>query len=363
MSVLFLLLLAAVAIVLQRQSLKHCLDGLSCDLKLSRRTVECGEKFQLTSTVTNARRLPVLFLHLSERIPDPLNVELEKTGVKREDRPMPAGNRASSLEQTLYIMPRQKVTRTLTASLSARGRYVFRGSRLTAGDLLGLKERQADFPRFREVVVLPPRVDLAELDSAFGNYLGDISVRRFILSDPLLTVGFREYTGREPQRDISWPRSLRDGRLMVKQYDYTAELTVTVILNVASGTREELERAYSLARVVCERLEERRISYSFVTNAYMTSAVGFWSYLGDGLGSHHLNTIVEGLGAASYDCMFSLNKLLDRAARREEKSRGYMLITPPLGREGTALVRSFENETGQRVLVINAGGTDKEAVE
>ena len=361
MSVLFLLLLAAVAIVLQWQSLKHCLDGLSCDLRLSRRTVECGESFQLISTVTNAKRLPVLFLHLSERVPEEMSVELEHTGVKREDRPMPSGGCSTSLKQTLYIMPRQKVTRTLNAQLPARGRYIFRGSDLTAGDLLGLKERKAEFLRYREVVVLPPRVDLASLDSAFGNYLGDISVRRFILSDPILTVGFREYTGREPQRDISWPRSLRDGRLMVKQYDYTAELTVTVILNIASGTQEEIERAYSLTRVVCERLEERHISYSFITNARMTSTAGFWSYLGDGLGSHHLNTIVESLGAASYDSMFSLNKLLDRAARREEKNRGYMLVTPPLAAGETASVRSFEHETGQRVLVIPAEGVDKEA--
>ena len=359
MSVLFLLLLAAVAALLQWLSLRHCLDGLSCDLTISRRAVECGERFQLISTVTNTRRLPVLFLRLSERIPGELNVELERTGVRREDRLMPSGNRAASLEQTLYIMPRQKVTRTMDAQLPARGRYLFRGSRLTAGDLLGLRERQADFPRFREVVVLPPRVDLAELDSAFGNYLGDISVRRFILSDPRLTVGFREYTGREPQRDISWPRSLRDGRLMVKQYDYTAELTVTVILNISFGTQSEIERAYSLARVVCERLEERRISYSFATNACMTSAAGAWSYLGDGLGGHHLNTIVECLGAANYDCMFPLKRLLDRAARREE-NRGYLLITPPLAADGTALVRSFEHETGQRVLVIPAEGADRE---
>ena len=356
MSVLFLLLLAAIAAMLQWQSLKHCLDGLSCDLKLSRRVVECGEPFQLTSTVTNARRLPVLFLHLSERIPDELRVELERTGVKWKN----SGDR-TSLEQTLYIMPRQKVTRMLTASLPARGRYIFRGSVLTAGDLLGLKERTASFPRYREVVVLPPRVDMAALDSAFGNYLGDVSVRRFMLSDPVLTVGFREYTGREPQRDISWPRSLRDGRLMVKQYDYTAELTVTVILNVASGTPGDLETAYSLARVVCERLEERRISYSFITNACISSAAGFWSRVGDGLGSHHLSTIVEGLGAANYDCMFPLKRLLDRAARREETARGYMLITPPLDGKGAALVRSFENETGQRVLIINAEVADQEA--
>ncbi len=67
-----------------------------------------------------------------------------------------------------------------------------------------------------------------------GGVIGDISVNRFIFEDPMLTVGFSEYTGREPMRDISWTQSARLGRMMVKNYDHTVDLSVTILLNVQS---------------------------------------------------------------------------------------------------------------------------------
>ena len=80
-----------------------------------------------------------------------------------------------------------------------------------------------------EVVVIPPRCENSNVLRTLGGFLGDISVRRFILEDPLLTVGFREYTGREPMKSISWTQSARVGRPLVKQYDHTVDATVTVL--------------------------------------------------------------------------------------------------------------------------------------
>ena len=45
-----------------------------------------------------------------------------------------------------------------------------------------------------------------------SGFLGDVSVRRFIYEDPVLTTGFREYTGREPMKHISWTQSARGPR-------------------------------------------------------------------------------------------------------------------------------------------------------
>lgn len=352
MSAVFLLLLAAVAIGLEWLSREHCLDGLEVEAGIDRRTAECGEPFTLTTAVKNPRVLPVFFLHLSERIPGEMDVKLEGTGVVRQESIL-GGVSGAALEQTTFVMPRQRLTRVLTASISRRGRYVLRDITLQAGDFLGLEERSAQFAAYREIVILPPRVNMAAFEPAFGNYLGDISVRRFIFPDPILTAGFREYTGREPQRDISWPRSLRDGRLMVKQYDHTSERTATVILDISGGDRGEIEYCFSAARCVCERLEERRISYGFLTNASITAAGG-WSYIGDGLGPHHLATILTGLGSALCVCTTPLDRLLDRAGAKREQGRGFILITPVLAGRKAAHVRALERLTGQRVLVLTA---------
>lgn len=287
-----------------------------------------------------------------------MHVELASTGVVRQESSLGSTPNAT-LEQTTFVMPRQRLTRVLTASLPRRGRYVLRDITLQAGDFLGLEEQSASFPAYREIVILPPRTDMASFDPAFGHYLGDISAQRFIFPDPILTAGFREYTGREPKRDISWPRSLRDGRLMVKQYDYTSELTTTVILNIFGGSPEEMERCFSTARCVCERLEDKRVCYSFLTNASILSGAGSWSYIGDGLGKHHLTTILMGLGSASCICTDSPEHLLERAGKKREQGRGFILITPALDGGKMAHVRRLERQTGQRVLILTV--QEKEA--
>lgn len=354
MSVLFMLLLVALAAVLQWLSREHCLDGLRAEVGIDRHVAECGENFTLITSVVNPRRLPVFFLHLSEQVPLDMRVELVGTGVVR----LEAFGSGATLEQTTYVMPRQRLTRTLTASIPRRGRYTLQDVTLQAGDFLGLEERDVRFPTYREIVILPTRADMVEFEPAFGKYLGDISVRRFILSDPILTAGFREYTGREPQRDISWPQSLRNGRLMVRQYDYTSERTATVMVNVFYGNREEIERCCSVARSVCEKLEEKRITYSFLTNACVTSSAGRWSYIGDGLGPRHLDTILEGLGSVTYGYLFPLSQLLEQAGTRREEARGFILITPALAAADMAQVRRLERETGQRVLILSVSETE-----
>ena len=56
-------------------------------------------------------------------------------------------------------------------------------------------------------------------------------MNRFIMEDPVLRLGYRDYTGREPIKQISWTQTARMGRMMVSCQDYTVERTVTVMLN------------------------------------------------------------------------------------------------------------------------------------
>ena len=54
---------------------------------------------------------------------------------------------------------------------------------------------------------MPRRAASPSFDMLLGGMIGDISVNRFIFEDPMLTIGFSDYTGREPMRDISWTRA------------------------------------------------------------------------------------------------------------------------------------------------------------
>lgn len=354
---LFFLLVVALGIAAESWSIRHALDGIRFDLRLTRSLVEPGEKFDIISSVANTSRRFIPYLKVSELVPTDL-----QTASRKYD--LGLSNGISKVNSSLYLMPRQKNSQRVTGSLPDRGRYTFTGATLFGGDFLGVSVKAKYFSLLREAVVLPRRIESPELDRTLGGYLGDRSVDRFILEDPVLTVGFREYTGREPMKQISWAATARTGQMMVRNYDHTLELTVTVVLNIdtqlyGAYAYPLMEDCYRLARAVCEELESKHITYSFCTNANAVNQLGPWYYVSDGLGGAHLSTILEGLGRATYDRMASSDRLMEGVFRRAESGRAHIIITPLAEDFRPGLISALEEQTGAKVLMLTA----KEAKE
>jgi len=322
---IFLLLVLAVFIYyLERYSLDTALEGIEYERHLTRLLAAPDESMEMVSTITNRRHRLLPFLRLIEYLPKEAAVQTT-VGLH-----LLALRGSAALSSSLYLMPRSKLERRVRFSLPNRGRYTFPGAELSGGDFLGLNEKRERLESFCEVVVYPREADVSDLEENFGGYLGDLSVRRFIIEDPVLTIGFRDYTGREPLKAISWQQSARLNRVMVKNYDYTTEPSVTVLLNVecdAHGREELLESCFSITHTICRILEERGIKYDFFTNATTAGAFQSWDYLGEGLGERHFLTILEGLGRASYLQTEPFAATLARV-QRGQGHRGLVVITP-----------------------------------
>ena len=348
--IIFFILFLIVAVLVERWSIRHSLDGVKYDTRLSQALLEPDEEFHIVTTVRNASRRFIPFIRLSEFVPAETKVDARLSTSGFDEN-------YAKLNSTIYMMPRQKMTRRLAASLPRRGRYVFKGATLFGGDFLGLSERPKYYTMEREVIVLPKPVAADDFDQTLGGFMGDISVNRFILEDPVLTLGFREYTGREPMKQISWPVTARTGRMMVKNYDHTLDITVTVVLNIDSRIvgvecQPYIEKCYSIARSVCEQLEDRHITYAFCTNARAINQLGAWEYVSDGLGGSHLATILEGLGRATYSARDSRHTLMDDVMRRAEGGRAHIIITPTAEDIDKRDIDRLANFSGARVLVM-----------
>ena len=350
----FLIVLIAVGLILQRLTLRRGFDGISYDIRPSFSTVEPGETFTLITIIKNGTRRFVPFLSLHEMLPKDISILSE--GVKTFY--MSQMGDTFYLDSKIYLMPRQTLTRRVEVSLPKRGRYFFQGATLSMGDFLGLSEQMEPFRLLKEIVVIPSPLPGDGLAETLGGFLGDMSVLRFIFEDPVLTLGFREYTMREPLKMISWGQSARAGTLMVKNFDYTLELTVTIILNVQCGERADaailIERCFSLARSVCDVLEDKGIKYDFLTNANAAGAFSIWSSIVEGLGERHYMSIMEGLGRATHQHVDTLETLLDKAARGTQQGRSHILITPMNMPEIAPGLERLEVLSGGRTLVINA---------
>ena len=351
MRILILILIILLLYFLERISLKDCFRGFSYAIHPEKKCVYPGEEFRMNTVLENDKWMPMLFIKLYEYMPSAINVYKDDRSKAVLNEEYDQDTRV--LVQSLYLLPHQKAKRSFQASLDQRGRYLLGKTRVRCGDLFGLRERTEAFAAEEELVVFPKAVPIDVIEPGFGGYLGSLSVRRFIMPDPILTAGFREYSGSEPQKDISWTETLRRNALMVKQYDYTAEQKASVIVDITDGSREEIEACYGIARSIIEYLEQRRIYYGFYTNAEMNPRIKGRAIVPDGIGRVHKESIMETLGRAVHSSFLSTDTLLSRTFGHMDEMRSYIYITPhPEYKEET--IRRYERRLNTRIFTIRS---------
>ena len=341
-----ILLLVVIALAVQRIFLAYSLKHVTYRAYASQYLVEPDQVFSIYSEITNAKRLPELFVELREPLP---------WEAKYEGELNISGDRRYTLKR-FYILPRQKVTSRVDISLPGRGHYTMPKASVFGGDFLGIKSKSLSFPFIKGIIVMPRRLEAPKVTQTLGGFLGDASVRRFIMPDPVLTVGTRDYTGREPLRDIHHAHSARQNRLMVRQYDYTLEPAVTVILNTAISPvpprYHKIEECLSLARTVFEELDRAGAKFAFVTNA-RSSYTERWNKVPDGLGPGHMNELLGGLGCASYATTNeSFADMLEKAIHNCEQGRSHIILTPEEDETVAPLLTRLKEASGGGVLVI-----------
>lgn len=348
----FAIFAAILALVLQRLLSGKSLDHLEETHYIDAALVEPDAPFDIVISLTNKSRRILPFLRVRERIGDDMRIHTADSFIVTDS------SKRRTVTFSAWLRPRQVLLHRVPVSIARRGRYYLLPLTVAAGDFLGLNETVRTTERFSEVVVVPKRAPQQRISEVLGGFLGDVSVRRFLFEDPVLTLGFREYTGREPMKSIAWTQTARSGSLMVKNYDHTMEPTVSVLLNADTRSKngeELLERCYSIARTVCEALEEKKIKYAFRTNAIISGSRKGLTDTREGLGERHFYGILEGLGRASLDASSTLGGLIYDALRPTgESTNGYILITPEQPRRYMQEIARLRERSGGRLLVITA---------
>lgn len=336
---------------------------LTHSVSLSSSIVEQGEQFDIIAVITNRGILPVNYIRITETIPRQISIDVEsvKSGISGGVS-LRQTEFSNKLTSSAYLMPYQRLTRRIPITAVERGCFLFGSTHLLGGDFLGLSAKDLWQSASMEVVALPRPYECEAISKLLGGYLGDVSVRRFILEDPVLTLGFRDYTGNEPQKQIAWAQTARTGAIMVKKYDYTLEATASVLVNIEHTVYENegncrkyddaVEKCFSAARSVCEYLDSHGIKYCFRSNISSPGARHSLDSIPDGLGNSHLFSILEGLGRAVYVKAEPFVNILARSAHSAESGRSFIIITPEALDEYTPFIRMLENISGVPVLVM-----------
>ena len=348
MSWILVVLAVAVLLLLEKYWLPAASKALKCENGCSSMMAQPGETVLWRARVENESRLSIPFVRLVQRFPAEAQVQEDPKWVRLHCN---QGIHQWYLEEKMSVAARRSCTRTVRLRFDRRGEYTLGNYQISVGDLLGFREEERT-GEGKKLVIIPQRARNQKILDALGGFLGDVSVRRFILEDPVLTVGFRDYTGREPMKSISWTRTASAGTLQVKQYDHTAEQTVTILLNVEGGTPEELEGCFSLARTACEQLEKRKIPFGLRTNGNLPGPVGNIFTLAEGLGSRHTQTLLYALGRADATCYYSFRYLVRQTLHHRRKQESYIVITPNLTEQTQSDLRKLERAAGSGLCVL-----------
>ena len=317
--------------------------GLDMDL------TEPGEELTLTYRVGNTAFFPLMFVSFSFLFDSAVEV---REGAEWMERHRTGSLINESYTFDTYLMPHSNMRGRIRLSIKQRGHYRIGKVYVEVGDFLGFTTRLTSYDLGLDVVCTArPCEDEPDI-TALGGLLGDISVRRFIMEDPSLVLGYREYTGAEPLKAISWPQTAKTGRLMVRKHDFTVDNDVAVLVDIEHTEKEVQERCLSLLRTACDRLEEDRIPYALHSNGDLFDTE-------KGSGRLHNFGIQRRIGVSQFVRYRPFSSVIERGFTRSAGRSGAIVIVPKLDEENERLIRRLSESTGIRVCLLE-GRRDEE---
>ena len=349
---IFLIVILLLAALLESLSLRGGTSCVDADFTLSKNRAEPDEPVALTLAVGNRGRLPISYCTV--RCGFPLSAALsEATNVQRDLY-------LCTVTELFRLWGRQRVERSLPFSVGQRGVHTIAGREVSRGDFLGLRVESGRCATRRVLLVYPRRLESSALLEALGSYCGELTARRWLLRDPVLTLTVREYTGSEPMHTISWNQTARRGELTVREFDYTRSLNCSVLLSVSGLTGEDgelLDRCCGAARTVCETLLENGVEAQLFTNAAL---VGFPNAACRSVSAapNREEDLLDVLARVTSAACSDAPRLVEECLRAQTEAAAYVLIAPHTDAGTDAALRLLNARSGMGALLVAVDGLE-----
>lgn len=354
-----LLIVIVVAIMLEYRSLHIPVRFVHYHIAPSKKSVEQGEEFKINTTIENATNYNIPYLLLEEVIPNVMKIQ------RQEHLNLLQSGITWIHRNTLFIKKHQRVKRSISAIIYERGVFHFREAQLFFGDFLGIKEKERIIRQNQSIVVYPQRMEDERLSKVLSDIFGEISVRSFLFADPMLVLGYRDYTGREPLRSISFPMTAKRNQMTVKEFDHTREELVDLIFDVEYKGEfdhyfDQKEATFCMMRTLCEAFEKKGISYRLITNAYYAEmdVRGVNVIQSGGSGGSSFGKILDMLGMASGASMCKTEELLQYTFSHFSQEKEFIYVAQR--REQETMKRIAQIEQRYRMKVYGIYGEDFE---
>uniref|UniRef100_UPI000AE0BB01 DUF58 domain-containing protein n=1 Tax=Paenibacillus phocaensis TaxID=1776378 RepID=UPI000AE0BB01 len=303
------LILVTLAIVYRWRALK----GIRYQRYFTERAVYEGDTVEMVEVIANAKLLPLPWLRLESSIAAGLTFGLQS------NLNIHAGEIYQNHSSLFYLRSYRQITRRHQVVCSRRGQYRLESATMTTGDPLGMNTEVKRFPLDLELLVYPRILELQELPLPNHSWLGELAVRRWIVEDPFLTAGIREYRPGDPLGNINWKATARTGELQVHKRDYTADHRLMICLNLETSDSmwktvvepERIELGIQYAATVAEHALRSGLAAGFACNARLADGPREPIRMEPDASSDQFTLLLETLARMVLDKTASMIRLLE----------------------------------------------------
>jgi len=317
----------------------------------SERRAFVGETVTLRLRLENRKPLPVLWLRLTEYIPDALPLTGALVGPSHRPR-------QKRMHFVTVLRWFQRVDRPVTIECRKRGYYAFGPVEVEAGDPFGffiVRRRIMD----EAWLIVYPRVEpLSALGLPAKNPLGDTKASLPLFEDPVRTVGVRDYQPQDDFRRVHWKASARRQHLQSKVYEHTHSHNVVVVLNVATLSPpwagvipSLLERGVSVAASIAYYAAEQRWPVGLMANGVLPRSDQPLR-VPPGRGHHQLTLIFETLAAVTPIVSMPIAELLRQESPRMPLGATFVVISAVVDEELVATLQELRRN-GRRLVLLS----------
>jgi uncharacterized protein (DUF58 family) len=347
-ALLFILFIAAFVAIQGMLYKKYIFSNLIISRSFDSKGVFPGDKVAYELRVENRKLLPLTWLSIDER----MNVGLE---FENSSRVAKQNDELYMHNCMLSVLPYQKVMRRYSLIAQKRGYYQLRHLSLLSTNMLGTQEYSAEKDVYACIAVYPRIRELKGALMPANTTQGDYSIRRWIIEDPMVITGVRDYSGNDSLKSINWKATAKNQKLLVNKYDFTADKRIMLILNIEKQEHSlmktdmaAIEAAIEVCASLAHMLQEEGIPVGFATNAHVIGPVDA-NVMDPDTGEKHLYSIFEILSKVTYFKKLRSRELLKLLIKDFSWGTEVIVITPELSQE---LIENLQSLGNTKITVI-----------
>jgi uncharacterized protein (DUF58 family) len=308
-----------------------------------------GDDIYLVETVYNSKLLPVPWLKVDIHTSRWLGFAQTCSVVAQDSR---------RVTSSFVLKSYQKTTRKWKLKCLKRGIFTTPNVTLISGDLLSNHLVSEPVAVNARLVVYPEIVDLEEMFTPVNLLQSDRTVNRWIVDDPFMVAGARDYTPADPLNRIHWTASARCGRLMVRKNEFTSQQSLTVLLNMQSQLYEYAdtinkriaEVGIKVAATLFDRAWKEGNTVRFGTNGCLSPDSRQIIFTGEAGDKEHITELFRILAGLLMKNVKDFEYLLDQVIPTLENTE-VVIVTAYLSRRISEQVELLE-AAGNTVSII-----------